>query len=775
MDDHPRGEPGLEPDGRSLVKTNGPSELAVPARGYPPAGYAQAPTADGEGDLAQDLLYYLRIVLKRKWLIASVALLALTLGTLYTLMQTPLYSASARVQIDQQGLQVVENQNLGVGVSDLRTEILLLRSRALAERVVSTLQLDAEPGFGAPRTVSLKQRVKAFVGGDDGERSIPSPIARRARATSVVLGNVSIQPVRGSKLVDIVYTDPSPDRAQRIANAYAEAFVASKMDKRFQANAFAKTFLEDQLAQLKIRLQQAQDKLVAAAEEEQIVEIGSKSSIVEANYAAANEELNKITAERIKQEQLLRQVEADANVNLPQLQASGTITELRKKRNELVQEYQEKLGTFKPRYPEMVKLNKQIAELDRQINEEAQTMRGTLRASYESLKNQEQEMLKRVTDLRAQVLDLQKRSIRHDILQREVETTRSMYNNLLNRLKQVDVASGVSSNNVFIVDRARKPGSPSQPNMRINLAMALVLGLGLGFGGAFLLEILDDRVRIPEELEEVTGLSTLGIIPALPSAEDFELQMSDPRSGISEAYRSMATALQFSTEAGLPRTIYLTSAGPSEGKSSSSIAIARHFATMGMKVLLIDADLRKPSLHAKLGYDNSIGLSNYLTGAMTPPETFQDTDTPNLTLMASGPLPPNAADLLGGTRIYSLLSVGLEVFDLIVIDGPPLLGLADAQLLSSAASATVFVVGAGQQRKGPIRNALRRLSMSRARVVGAVLTKFDAKATGYGYGYGYGYSYAYSTAYGADPYKYGVQGDTDAQNNRPALAKQPEA
>jgi capsular exopolysaccharide synthesis family protein len=244
-------------------------------------------------------------------------------------------------------------------------------------------------------------------------------------------------------------------------------------------------------------------------------------------------------------------------------------------------------------------------------------------------------------------------------------------------------------------------------------------------------------------VERALGFATLGIIPRVRSG--LETELAEPRSHVSEAYRSLCTSLQLSTERGLPKTLLVTSSGPSEGKSTTCMTLARHFANTGLKVLLIDADLRKPSLHTKLKLDNATGLTNYLTGTSTPPELLQKTDIPNLALLASGPLPPNAADLLGGSRLLSLLSVGLEVFDLIVIDSPPVMGLADAPLLSSAAAATVFVVGAGQMRTRVVQAAVRRLMLSRASVVGTVLTRFDAHSS---YGYGYGYGYGYHSYYG---------------------------
>jgi capsular exopolysaccharide synthesis family protein len=303
---------------------------------------------------------------------------------------------------------------------------------------------------------------------------------------------------------------------------------------------------------------------------------------------------------------------------------------------------------------------------------------------------------------------------------------------------------------VFIVDKAEVPGGPSSPNLSRALLLSFALGLGAGLAAAYLLEQFDDTIRSAEEIERITGLATLGIIPKIAGAGAIEAELADPRSALAESYRSLCTALQFTTESGLPKSLVITSSGPSEGKSITSLAVARHFATMGLKVLLVDADLRNPSLHEKLGCDNGIGVSNYLTGACTPPEAFQVTEIPNLAFMASGPLPPNAADLLGNPRLLSLLSVGLEVFDLIVIDGPPVMGLADAALLSNAAAATVFVVGAGQARHSQVRSALKRLQFGCAALIGTVLTKFDAKAAGYGYGYGYGYGEGYGYGRGGE-------------------------
>jgi polysaccharide biosynthesis transport protein len=346
------------------------------------------------------------------------------------------------------------------------------------------------------------------------------------------------------------------------------------------------------------------------------------------------------------------------------------------------------------------------------------------------------------------VLELQNRSIRYNILKREADTNRDLYASLLQRFKEVDIASGVVSNNVFVVDRAVVPGAPSSPNLRRALVQALLVGLFVALGAAYLLERLDDKIRAPEQLEVATGLSTLGIIPRVP---DVDRELADSRSTLCEAYRSLCTTLQFTTENGLPRTLLVTSVGPGEGKSLTAYCVAKHFALLGRSVLLVDADMRNPSLHKRLKRENSVGLSSYLVGACAPPDAMQSTGTPKLAFMASGPLPPNAADLLASSRLYSLLSIGLEVFDLIVVDGPPVLGLADAQLLSAAAAGTMFIVGGGQTRTGMVRAAIRRLQQSRGTIIGAVLTKYDAKSLGYGYGYGHEYGYGYGYGEEAAP------------------------
>ncbi len=740
---------------RPVVQAAAPAPAPAAVAVRDAYGLPGIPASGGDeaGELARSLLQYVHIALKRRWLILSVLLGVVALGLLKAVLATPRYTANVRIQIDREPLKVLDRgvtapQEEG-GSDFLKTQFELLKSRAMAERVVSTLKLKDDGDFLASGRGSSIGTIAGFF-----TRAMPKPSAEHSHAAAIALivQGVEVRPVVGSRLVDVSYTDPNPGRAQKIANAYADAYMASNVDKRFKANAYAKNFLDDQIKQLKLRMEESERAGLEFAEKEKIVEVNDKASVAENNLQAANTALGQLISERIKAEQQWRQVQNTPATHLSQFLSNKFIEELRTHKKELETEYQEKLESFKPGYPAMVQISNKIKETDKQLASEVNAIRNSLKAGYEAALTEENEMKKHVEELREEVLSLRKKGIQYNILKREVDTNRGLYNSLLQRYKEVDIASGSGTTNIFIADPAVFPDHPSEPNIPRTLLFSLVLGIALGGGVAYLLEILDDRVRAPEELEQFAGIAALGVIPAVDA--NMEEALRDPRSSLGEAHRSLGTALQFSTESGLPRSISITSSGPGEGKSTTAVMIARHFASLGLKVLLVDGDLRKPSLHVKLRRNNSCGLSNYLTGNAVPPELVQKTDNPNLAFMASGPLPPNAADLLGGNRIFSLVTLGSEVFDLIVIDSPPLMGLADAQLLASATAATVFVVGAGDQRKAFIRAALRRLALARIAVVGAVLTKFDAKAVsyGYGYGYGYGHGYGYGYSYGGADY-----------------------
>jgi len=687
---------------------------------------------------------FFRVLRRFKWVVLGILVAVMTIGAAATLLSTRLYTASVRLEIESSAAKIVQKGEVAPVESRdfefLRTQYELLQSRNIAERTVAALKLADDPELSKPaRETAFTRLMKIFWPAPPGKPVDRAGIERGI--AGMILANRVVKPVPGSRLLDLAYTDPNPARAAAITMGLANEFIGSIRDKRFEATAYAKTFLEDQLQQLRAKLQDSENALIDYSEKEQIVGTATdKTSIAEANLAAANTTLDQIVTERIRNEQQYRQIENATVPDLPQFLNNKLIEDLRDRRNALVVENQEKDQLLRPDYPTMVQLNNKIKETDKQIADQIRVIKASLKGAYEASLKQEEDVKKRVDELRTEVIELQKRSIRFNILKREADSNRTIYEDLLQRFKEVDVAGGIAASNVFIVDRAETPTSPSSPNLSRNMLVSMLLGLITGLAGAFLLERLDNTVSKIDEFERVSGLPTLGVIPLIPAGSTLQEEMTNASSELWEAYRTLCTSLQFVTDRGLPKSLFFTSANVGEGKSTSSLAVARYFGNLGLKVLLIDCDLRRPSLHKKLGLSNEKGLTNYLTGACLAAEVSQNAPFANLTFLASGPLPPNASELLASPKFGVLISMATSDFDLVVVDGPPIMGLADAQLLSKATQATIFAARAGYTAKHSIRAALKRLHAARCYVIGGMLTRYQAKNEAQSYEYGYAYS-----------------------------------
>lgn len=714
---------------------------------------AGEPAADSD---EINLLDYWRIIVKRRWTVLATLGIVVVTALVGTLLMTPIYRASTTVQIERDTIKVVEVEGFTPTESPAdrdfyQTQYELLKSRSLAQRVISQLNLANDPVY---LEMSRPSPWRALLGGgdDEGETLTAAEAdsredAKMSRMITGFLANLSIEPVRNSRLVRVHYDSPDPAYSQRVVNAVAEAYIAANLERRFDASSYAKTYLEDRLQQLKLKLEDSEKQLVEFAQREKIVDANDGSSLSTQSLGELNSAVAKAQDERIRAEARWRQAEAATGMGLASVLDSSIVQTLQETRAKLQAEYQDKLRVFKPAFPEMQQLKAQIDELDKQLGAEVANIKASIRAEYQAALAQEQLLKAQVGALKDEVLDLQSRSIQYNILKREVDTNRQQYDALLQRYKEIGIAGGVGTNNISIVDRAEVPTNKHKPRLALNLAVALLLGL---FGGvllAFVFEHLDDTLKSPEDVEKQMGLSVLGVIPMLKAPMTPARALEDPRSAFAEAYRSVRTALQFSTDTGVPRCLLVTSASPAEGKSTTALTLAKNFAQLGKRVLIIDADLRNPSLHRALDKPNDIGLSNYLAGASKATEVIHATDSPHLMFMPTGPLPPNPAELLMGPKMLSLISIASEKFDQVIIDGPPVMGLADAPILANMASGTLLVVEAGETRISLARNALKRLYSARAHVIGALLTKFSPKHAGYGYAYG-GYNY-YS--YGAQP------------------------
>lgn len=706
-----------------------------------------------------DLRKYWQVLLKRRWLVLGILVGVTAMALLSTLMTTPIYRGSTLVQIDREALGTVQaegSQRGGDWSWDdeyLQTQLELLKSRSLAERVAANLHLDQaaldrlnDPGWFA-RLKSLfvspqKQTPAQKKAG--GQQTAKEAEQIRKAAAGAIRGGLNVSKVQNAWLVWIMYDSPSPDFSVSVANAIAQGFIESNLDRRSGASSYARGFLEEQLRQTKSKLEDSQRKLIEYARTQGLVITDEEGRTLAAqNLAQLSAALATAQQDRIRAEARWRQ-----SATSTELLTASAVGALQQQRATLMGEYQQKLALFKPEYPEMQQLKRQIDEVESQISQELARIQSSVKAEYAAAQSQENALKRQVAELRGLAFDAEGTSIEYSILKRDVDTNRQLYDGLLQRYKEVGAATDTRANNITIVDRAQS-ANMIKPDLRQNLMRGLLFGALLGVLAAFLLEFLDDTLRSPQDVEQRLRLPVLGVIPKLGAKERLADAAGDPRSSFSEAYRSVRAALQFSTDHGVPKTLLVTSASPGEGKSTAALTLARNFAQLGKRVLLIEADLRNPSLHRTLALeDRSIGLSNLLSGANTMTETVQATEFERLHVILAGPLPPNPAELLSGSKLVSLLTVAVERFDQIIIDGPPVLGLADAPILANVSDGTLLMVDSARTKIRTAQAALKRLLAARAHVVGALLSKYDAHAANYGYGYGNQYDY-YS--YGGKP------------------------
>lgn len=694
---------------------------------------------------------YLRIALRWKYIIIGVTVACIVLGLVITLLMTPKYTATATVEIAREASQVTNIQGVerDTSIADqefYQTQYGLLKSRALSERVATQLRLIDDPNFF--KMFGSKTDNPAF--NLTNNRYTAAGRAERQRVAGEILArNISIYPTRLSRLVDIAFTSPQAAFSARIANAWAENFIQTNLERKVQATSYGRNLLERQLQLQKQRLDESQRQLVGYASQQEIINLPSQGaangtttserSIVADNLAALNTALTQATADRIEAEARYRSGGA-AGASREAL-SNVAINNLRQRRAELAAQYQQMMVQFEPGYPAAQALKSQIDQLDRAIGREESRVTGSIEGAYHAAAARENALQSRVNQLKSSYLDDRRRSIQYNIYQQEVDTNRALYDGLLQRYKEIGVANGVGVNNISVVDTADEPQKPSSPRLFLNLLASLLGGLALGAIAAFALEQMDEAFGDPSEVERKLGLPLLGSVPKVDDDRAPRDELLDRKSDLVDAYLAISTNLGFTTEHGAPRSFSVTSTRPAEGKSTTALALATMLARAGKRVILVDGDMRSPSIHhlGNVGHDR--GLSNFLAGEEAiEPLTFQMPDL-GLTAMSSGPIPPNAAELLTGTRLTILVDRLLEHYDHVVIDGPPVMGLADAPLIAARVDGVVYAVESHGIRATQVKTALSRLAAANVRIFGGVLTKFEARRAAYGYGYEYGYGY----------------------------------
>jgi succinoglycan biosynthesis transport protein ExoP len=714
---------------------------------------------------------YLRVLLKRKWTVLACLFTVFSVVAIASLKMTKVYEATGSIAINKPDSSLGNFNNSPTfnidyyDPTDLETEVKILQSDLLALQVVKDLGLDRRPEFGGKAAPSSSSIDLA-----------PDPLQTDPSRTSALLGsfrgNLKVTLAPNTKIIEVHYTSPDPELAANVVNKLMEDYTENNFKSRFDSTMQAEDWLKNQLVDLQMKVESSQQKLVQYQKEHEILGIDEKQNITTAKLDELNKALTAAESERMDKESVYRLVEsgdADTVASAASVldaagagtqSASSLLESLRSKEADLKIQAAQLNTQFGPSYPKLAQLNSQLKEVDAQILLETKKVAGKVRGQYMAAVQRETLLHDALEKQKQEQNKLNESAIDYSILKRDLDSYRQLYEGLMEKMKEAGVSAGLKSNNFRIVDVARVPTGPIEPNIPRYLAFAFILGLTSGVGLAFLQEGLDNTVRTAEQAQMISGLPPLGMIPlpartareganpkrlmiATSSKEAVEMvAQSRPHSQMAESYRALRTSLLLTNLGAPPKVIMVTSALPQEGKTTTSMNTALVLAQKGVRVLLIDADLRRPSIHKIMGWGPRSGLSNVLTGSATLKQTIQPSFLPNLSILPAGTPPPNPAELLASTNMRDVLEELRGQYDHIVVDTPPTLSVTDAVVLSPRADAIVLVIRSGQTTKQALRRSRDLLTQVNAKVSGVLLNAVDLSSPDYYYYYEYQSKYS---------------------------------
>ena len=697
-----------------------------------------------------DFRHIVSAIQSNLWLIALIVAAALGIALVATMLQTKRYTAASSIQISNSSGRVLgakedqpgDNGDVTYDVDRfLKTQVDILQSRGLALRVAQKLNL-----IGNPRLLRAQ--------GLSAPSGTVAPDVQRDAATALLMGNLSVNLPRDSRIVTISYVSADPDLSAQVANAYASEFIQANLQQKFDSSSYARNFLGEQLQEAKAKLETSERAVNTYARSAGLINTGSSTvqsadgssttnrggSVTSSSMQQLNQAANDATARRIEAEAKWRAVASGGLLASPVVQSNSTVVALQSDRARVEAELSQDRARHLEDYPSVKAKQAQLNAINQQLNAVATNVRNSVRQEYQGALSTEQALKGKVEQLKGETLSEQDRSVQYNLLAREADTNRQLYEGLLERFKTLNAMAGISLSNISIIDNAEVPRGPSSPNLIKNLLLGLIAGLGLAGLLVFFRDQFDDAIRVPEDVEGKLGVSLLGVVPKSLD-NDPDQALLDPKSAISEAYNSLRGSLLYSTPQGLPQIMLVTSAQAAEGKTTTSLAIASGFARMGRRVLLIDADMRRPSLQTRMNLPNDRGLSTLLTSTDPLEQATVRSSQANLSLLPAGPIPPSPTELLSTARMEEILQSAARLFDVVVVDSPPILGLADAPLMSALVDGVIIIVEADRSRRGALKSALRRLRAMRPVMLGAVLTKFDPLKSANRHSEYYGHQY----------------------------------
>jgi len=707
------------------------------------------------------ILQYWPVLRKHRWTILATVVIVVTLTAIVSLRTTPIYVAVGRIAINREGnpLIGIKNANDASGDDDtdysetLETQIKILQSDNIAMAVARALQLDKNPAFAS----------KAKKDAADGSL-LQAPTAdplQEAAMLGYVHGGLRITQIPKTRILEIRFTSPDPQMAARVVNTVMNVYIEQNFKTKFESAMQTSDWLSKQLADLQLKVETSQEKLVRYQKEHGILGLDEKQNIVTEKLDEMNKELISAEGDRIQKESRYRLSTSGSPDLLSNLDSTSLLPTLRAKQADLKTQIAQSEVQLGPAHPRFIELNRQLRQVDNSIQGEMDKLAGKLKSDYLAAAAREKMLREAMEQQKTEANKLNESAIEYTLIKRDVDSNRQLYEGLLQKLKEASVTAGLKTSNIRVVDMARVPLSPSAPDTHRNIMLALGIGLMGGLVLAFVLEALDNTVRTPEQAQAISAIPVLGIIPAsshvLPirgkrmrTAELLEgaekslelVTYRKPKSEISESYRALRTSILLSSLGHPPKVILVTSALPQEGKTTTSVNTAVVLAQKGSRVLLVDGDLRRPSLHKLFHMRPKVGLSTVLTGSSTAEETITPApNLPGLFLLPAGPAPPHPAELLGSTLMKELIVQWRSQYDHVIIDSPPALSVTDAVLLSVDVDSVLLVIRSGNTTKAALRRSRELLAQVNARVMGTVVNAVDVNSPDYYHYYYYGSKY----------------------------------
>jgi succinoglycan biosynthesis transport protein ExoP len=744
-----------------LLKNNAsmaPVYIEEPLDVIRPTQHGPYPWTESSGNTLRE---YWRILLKYRWTILAVTAVVTITTTVATFRMTRIYDAGTRIAIYPENSEYMGFKQV-VGTSnsedwdytvELDTQIGVLKSDALAAQVIDRLSLDHDPRFTG--TATPTQTASAVLS--------PAPTDNRRYSGLIrkLQHGLMVTKVPHTRLIEIRYANSDPRLAAEIANAMASSFIEYNFKTKYDATSQASEWLSRQLADLQLKVQTSEEKLVRYQKENGILGVDEKQNIVMSKLTEINEQLTKAQADRIEREAAYQQLRRASSDSVSADAHTSNLQRLREQEADLQAQIAQMAVQFGPEHPKIRELKIRLKTVENSIERENKNILARAENEY-LVALQREKMLQTALDAQKQQANrLNESAVQYSLLKRDADTSRQLYESLMQKMKEAGISAGLRSGNIRVVDVARVPLAPSKPNVPLYLALGFWIGLTGGVVLAFLQERLDNTVRTEQEATLISGLAGLGYIPFFegskstkPPAAGNELVMASgndsslvldfvahvrPKSHISESYRALRTSILLSSLGNPPKVILLTSGLPQEGKTATSINIAIVLAQKGGRVLLLDADLRRPNIHTRFEIECREGLSTVLTGTSQLEDCIVPTAIKNLFVLPSGPVPPHPAELLASDLMNEQLSRLRQEFDHIVLDTPPVLSVTDAVLLSVQVDCVVLVVRSGKTTKDSLRRTCDLLNQVNAKVAGAVINALDVRSPGsYYYGY-YGY------------------------------------